>query len=131
VFYRALLTVTLGLAVPSFGAAQAAPHTAPQDTIDASTYEGWKQFSLQCARCHGDDGLGTSFGPNLLPALKSDGSVPSHEAFLALMASGRPDKGMPSAAKLGIDPKYFDGLYSYLKGRSEGRLKGGRPALKP
>jgi hypothetical protein len=35
---------------------------------------------------------------------------------------------MPSAAKMGLDSVYFDGLYLYLKGRSDGRLHGGRPA---
>jgi hypothetical protein len=35
---------------------------------------------------------------------------------------------MPSAAKMGVDSTYFEGLYQYLKARSEGLLHGGRPA---
>jgi mono/diheme cytochrome c family protein len=100
------------------------------DSVDAATYDGWKQYSLQCARCHGDDALGTSFGPNLVASLRSDGTIPSREAFLALLASGRPDKGMPAAATLGLDQKYFDGIYEYLSGRSAGRFRGGRPVRK-
>ena len=50
------------------------------------------------------------------------------EEFLDVLTHGRTDKGMPSAAKMGLDSVYFEGLYSYLKGRSDGRLHGGRPA---
>jgi mono/diheme cytochrome c family protein len=83
---------------------------------------------LHCARCHGDDAHGTSFAPSLVVALGSDGRVPTRDDFLSLLTNGREDKGMPSAAKMGLDSMYFDGLYQYLKGRSDGRFHGGRPA---
>ncbi|HTO74182.1 MAG TPA: c-type cytochrome [Gemmatimonadales bacterium] len=128
---RSLLLAAL---VPSAGVVSAQEaaadrwHHAPRDTVSITAYQGWQQYSLQCARCHGEDALGTSFAPDLVLALKPDGDVPTREAFLAVLAGSREPKGMPSAARLGIDPVYFDGLYEYLKGRSEGRLKGGRPA---
>jgi mono/diheme cytochrome c family protein len=103
-------------------------HPPPRDTVDVPLYKAWQQYSLQCARCHGEDGQGTSFGPSLLHALKPDGDVPTREAFLDVLIHGRHDKGMPSAAKMGLDSVYFDGLYDYLKGRSDGRLHGSRPA---
>jgi mono/diheme cytochrome c family protein len=103
-------------------------HPPPRDTVDLAAYKGWQQYSLQCARCHGEDGQGTSFAPSLVEALKPDGHAPSKEEFLQILTKGREDKGMPSAAKLGLDSLYFDGLYQYLKGRSDGRLHGGRPA---
>lgn len=103
-------------------------HPAPRDTVDLAAYKGWQQFSLQCARCHGEDAQGTSFGPSLLVALRPDGHAPTREKFLSVLTDGRPDKGMPSAAKMGVDSAYFEGLYQYLKGRSDGRLHGGRPA---
>lgn len=103
-------------------------HPAPRDTLDAESYDGWKQFSLHCARCHGEDAQGTSFGPSLVAALQPSGHVPSRDDFMTVLALGRPDKGMPSAGTLGLDAAHFAGLYSYLKGRSEGRLHGGRPA---
>jgi len=116
---------TLSVAV----AASADPyHPSPRDTVDIPLYKAWQQYSLQCARCHGEDGQGTSFGPSLLHALGPDGDVTTREAFLDVLTHGRPDKGMPSAAKMGLDPSYFDGLYAYLKARSDGRLHGGRPA---
>ena len=103
-------------------------HPPPRDTVDVATYKAWQQYSLQCARCHGEDGQGTSFGPSLLVALRPDGHAPSREEFMDILIEGRNDKGMPSAAKMGIDSVYFDGLYRYLKGRSDGRLHGARPA---
>lgn len=114
-------------------AAAAAPvadpyHPPPRDTVEGPLYKAWQQYSLQCARCHGEDGQGTSFAPSLLVALRPDGHVPTREEFLTVLTKGREDKGMPSADKMGIDSIYFDPLYDYLKGRSDGRLHGGRPA---
>jgi mono/diheme cytochrome c family protein len=103
-------------------------HPPPRDTVDAETYNGWKQYSLHCARCHGDDALGTTFGPNLVTSLGPKGEVSTREDFLEVLRNGRHDKGMPSAAKMGLDSVYFEGLYRYLAGRGSGVLKGGRPA---
>jgi len=103
-------------------------HPAPRDTVDVAEYRAWQQYQLQCARCHGEDAQGSSFGPSLLTGLKPDGNVPTQTEFLNVLANGRKDKGMPTAAKIGIDSTYFDGLYQYLKGRSDGQFHGGRPA---
>ena len=105
----------------------APPHTVPLDTIPPEAYEGWKQYQLVCSRCHGEEAQGSSFGPSLLAALKPEGGIPTKEAFVQLLVSGRPDKGMPSAKTLGLDPKYFDGMYDYLHGRATGTYKPGRP----
>jgi mono/diheme cytochrome c family protein len=120
---------TASPAAPAVSAAMADPyHPRPRDTVEVAAYKGWQQYSLQCARCHGEDGQGTSFAPSLVVALKPDGHTPSQAEFLDILTKGREDKGMPSAGKLGLDSVYFDGLYQYLKGRSDGRLHGGRPA---
>ena len=119
------LAASLLTAAP-LGAQTQAP--VPRDTLDAATYEGWKQYSLACARCHGEEAQGTSFGPNLLVSLRPDGSVPTREAFVALLLTGRPDKGMGSAETLGLAPEHIDQVHAYLSGRSEGRFHGGRPA---
>jgi mono/diheme cytochrome c family protein len=114
-------------ATPSVAAADPY-HPPPRDTVDLAAYRGWQQYSLQCARCHGEDAQGSSFGPSLLLALGPEGHTPTREEFLDVLTHGRSDKGMPSAAKMGLDSTYFEGLYQYLKGRSDGRLHGGRPA---
>ena len=103
-------------------------HPAPRDTVPAAAYNGWKQYSLHCARCHGEEAQGTSFAPSLLTALGADGSISSQDRFFALLSEGRASKGMPSAGTMGLDSTYFAGLYQYLKGRADGVLHGGRPA---
>ena len=83
---------------------------------------------LNCARCHGDEALGSTFGPSLVESLGPTGQIRTRENFLDVLQNGRKDKGMPTAAKMGLDSVYFDGLYRYLSGRGSGKLKGGRPA---
>ncbi|HEU5169402.1 MAG TPA: hypothetical protein VFU46_02630, partial [Gemmatimonadales bacterium] len=40
-------------------------HRPPRDTVSAVVYEGWKYYNLNCARCHGEDVLGTTIAPHL------------------------------------------------------------------
>ena len=118
-------------AAPVAAAPPAGPdpyHPAPRDTVDAETYQGWKQYMLNCARCHGDEATGSTFGPSLVRSLGSTGEITTREKFVDVLQNGRKDKGMPTAAKMGLDSVYFDGLYRYLAGRGSGKLKGGRPA---
>jgi cytochrome c len=103
-------------------------HPSPRDTVDSEMYNGWKQYSIHCARCHGDDALGSSFGPSLVKSLGPTGEITTRESFLDVLRTGRKKEGMPSAAKMGLDSAYFSGLYRYLAARGSGQLKGGRPA---
>ena len=79
-------------------------HQAPKDTVDQATYDGWKQFNLNCARCHGEDVLGTTIAPHLIVSLKPDGPINTQELFVQIVCAGRPAKGMPSWCALGMDP---------------------------
>lgn len=103
-------------------------HPAPRDTVEVALYRGWQQYSVHCARCHGEDGQGSSFAPSLLTGMRPGGKAGTREEFMDILINGRTANGMPTAAKIGIDSLYFDGLYRYLQGRSEGRYHGGRPA---
>ncbi len=105
-------------------------HSAPRDTVDNDTYQGWKQFELNCARCHGEYGVGTTFAPALIVSLKDEGTVPSMESFITTVCAGRPDKGMPSWCALGLEMDKIQRMYSYLKGRADGKIGAGRPAVK-
>jgi hypothetical protein len=106
-------------------------HQAPRDTVDQATYDGWKQYNLNCARCHGEDVLGTTIAPHLVVSLKPDGPINTPELFTQTVCAGRPEKGMPSWCALGMDPAKISQIYSYVKGRSEGKIHPGRPAVKP
>jgi mono/diheme cytochrome c family protein len=105
-------------------------HRAPLDTVSQQVYQGWKQFNLNCARCHGEDVQGTTIAPHLIVSLRPDGSTPTKELFTQTVCAGRPEKGMPAWCALGLEMDKIDAIYSYVKGRSEGKLHAGRPAVR-
>jgi mono/diheme cytochrome c family protein len=105
-------------------------HQAPRDTVTQDVYDGWKQFNLNCARCHGEDALGTSFAPHLILSLKPDGPINTKELFVQTVCAGRPEKGMPAWCALGLDLSKINDIYLYVKGRSDAKLAPGRPAVK-
>jgi mono/diheme cytochrome c family protein len=121
------LTLVMG-AGPA--AAQNEYRLIPRDTVDNEIYQGWKQFELNCARCHGEYAVGTSFAPALVASLKEGGTVPTKEAFITTVCAGRPDKGMPGWCALGLEMEKIERMYLYIKGRADGKIHAGRPAVK-
>jgi mono/diheme cytochrome c family protein len=105
-------------------------HQAPRDTVSQQVYEGWKQFNLNCARCHGEDVLGTTIAPHLIMSLKPDGPINTKELFVQTVCAGRPAKGMPSWCALGLDMDKIQSIYAYVKGRSDAKIGPGRPAVR-
>lgn len=105
-------------------------HQAPRDTVSQAVYDGWKQFNLNCARCHGEDVLGTTIAPHLIVSLKPEGPINTKEAFLQVVCAGRAEKGMPAWCPLGMEPGTIEKIYSYVKARSDGKMSSGRPARK-
>jgi hypothetical protein len=43
----------------------------PDGTVDWYTYSGYIRYELSCLRCHGPDGLGSSYAPSLVDSLKT------------------------------------------------------------
>jgi mono/diheme cytochrome c family protein len=105
-------------------------HRAPLDTVTQQVYDGWKQFNLNCARCHGEDVQGTTIAPHLVTSLKPDGPINTKELFVQTVCAGRPAKGMPAWCPLGLEMDKIEAIYSYVKGRSDGKIRTGRPAVK-
>ena len=105
-------------------------HRAPLDTVAQLVYEGWKQFNLNCARCHGEDVQGTTIVPHLIVSLRPDGPINTKELFVQTVCAGRPEKGMPSWCALGMDMEKINQIYAYVKGRSDSKIHPGRPAVK-
>jgi hypothetical protein len=105
-------------------------HTAPLDTVPQPVYEGWKQFNLNCARCHGEDVLGTSIAPHLIMSLKPNGPINTKELFMSTVCAGRPQKGMPAWCSLGLGMDKIEQIYLYVKGRSDAKIHPGRPAVR-
>lgn len=106
-------------------------HQAPRDTVSQEVYDGWKQFNLNCARCHGEDVQGTTIAPHLILSLKPAGPINTKEIFVQTVCAGRPAKGMPSWCALGMDLPTIQKIYAYVKGRSDAKIAPGRPAVKP
>jgi hypothetical protein len=126
---------TESAATPTQTAAASAPlrdpyHTAPLDTVPQQVYDGWKQFNLNCARCHGEDAQGTTIAPHLIVSLKPDGPINTKELFVQTVCAGRPAKGMPSWCSLGMEMPTIEAIYSYVKGRSDAKIHPGRPAVR-
>ncbi len=105
-------------------------HQAPLDTVSQQVYDGWKQFNLNCARCHGEDVQGTTIAPHLIVSVRPDGPTPTKELFMQTVCAGRPEKGMPAWCPLGLEMGKIEAIYFYVKGRSEGKIHLGRPALR-
>jgi len=105
-------------------------HQAPRDTVSEAVYDGWKQFNLNCARCHGEDVLGTTIAPHLIMSLKPDGPINTKELFMQTVCAGRPAKGMPAWCALGLGMDKIGDIYLYVKGRSDAKIGPGRPAVK-
>jgi mono/diheme cytochrome c family protein len=92
------------------------------DKVDAKTLQGWRTWrALACERCHGAEQEGL-VGPPLVESLK----VLSKEDFHNVMMNGRPEKGMPPFNTSQMVTQNWEGLYAYLKGRSDGQIKPGR-----
>ena len=90
--------------------------------VDAKTLMGWKTWrALACERCHGAEQEGL-VGPALVESLKTL----SKEDFHTLMINGRPEKGMPPFNTSAMVNQNWEGLYAYLKGRSDGKIAPGR-----
>ena len=103
------------------------PENAPK--VSPTEYEGWRQYSVNCARCHGQDVLPNPVAANLLISLASGGPIDTPEKFSQVVTEGRPHRGMP-AFKSTMSPDQIQAVYAYVKGRAEKRITPGRP-VKP
>jgi mono/diheme cytochrome c family protein len=89
--------------------------------VDEKTLKGWKTWrALACERCHGAAQEGM-VGPSLVESLKKL----SKEDFHTTIMNGRPEKGMPPFNTSKMVNENWEGLYSYLKGRSDGKIQPG------
>lgn len=103
--------------------ASTAPYQVKDGTkVDPQTLMGWKTWrALACERCHGAQQEGL-VGPALTQSLK----VLSKEEFHDIIMNGRPEKGMPPFNTSQMVNTNWEGLYAYLKGRSDGKIQPGR-----
>ena len=115
-------------------AADAKPYTVKNgNEVDMATYKGFLYYGDECLRCHGPDGMGSSYAPNLTAALKTMTKVQFETTVMSgiKQVSNSSDLVMPA---FGTNPDVVNNLeniYAYLKARSDGALKRGHPEHLP
>jgi len=111
------------------GAEEPKPYTIKDGKVDFHTYNGWRRYTESCLRCHGPDGAGSSYAPDLTQSLKSM----SEDQFKEVVVNGRmnvsqaTENVMPPFGTVEDVMDYLDDIYAYLKARSDGALGRGRP----
>lgn len=89
--------------------------------VDAATLQGWRTWrALACERCHGAQQEG-AVGPSLVESLRRL----SKAEFEQTVLKGRIEKGMPNFGASKMVNDNLEGLYAYLKGRSDGAIQPG------
>jgi mono/diheme cytochrome c family protein len=94
--------------------------------LTTQQYEGWRQYSAQCARCHGQDAIPNPVAANLLESLAPGGPMHTEKAFTTVVTAGRTEKGMPAFGET-LEPGQVGAIYSYLVGRASKKIPAGRP----
>jgi mono/diheme cytochrome c family protein len=94
--------------------------------VSALEYEGWRQYSVHCARCHGQDALPNPVAANLRVSMAPGGPAADKATFIKVVRDGRPERGMPAFGDV-MTPEQIEAVYAYLKGRAEKRIPAGRP----
>jgi methanol metabolism-related c-type cytochrome len=98
-------------------------------SVDWGTFIGYLRYNDTCLRCHGPDGSGSSYAPDLTQALKQI----DYSQFIAAVAGGIKSVNtaqqlvMPSFASDKNVMCFIQELYTYLRARSTGAVGRGRP----
>lgn len=100
--------------------AEEAPYKVEGNKVDSATYKGYQTYKRQrCETCHGQTGEGSAAFPNLLASLKNK----TKEEFNTIVLEGK--GAMPAHKNNKAVADNLDGLYAYLKGRSDGAIPAG------
>jgi methanol metabolism-related c-type cytochrome len=108
----------------------------PDGTVDWYTYVGFNRYSSECLRCHGPDGMGSTYAPALMESIKRI----SYPDFYAVVAGGKQSVSasqglvMPANGENKNVMCYVDAIYVYLRARADDAIGRGRPgkhAAKP
>jgi methanol metabolism-related c-type cytochrome len=101
----------------------------PNGTVDWYTHVGFVRYSSECLRCHGPDGMGSTYAPALIESMKRLG----YADFLTVVAGGKKDVSASQQLVMpanGLNKNvmcYVDAIYIYLRARAEGAIDRGRP----
>lgn len=105
------------------------PYTVKDGKVDKRTFNGWRRYTQSCLRCHGPDGAGSSYGPDLLESVKHT----TEDEFKEVVINGRTNVNaantsvMPPFGEVEDVVTYLDDIWAYLKARADGAVGRGRP----
>ena len=105
------------------------PYIVTDGKVDKKTFNGWRRYTQSCLRCHGPDGAGSSYGPDLLESIKHT----TQEEFNEVVVNGRTNVNvantsvMPPFGEVEDVVTYLDDIWTYLKARADGAVDRGRP----
>lgn len=106
------------------------PYTIEEGKVDKKTYNGWRRYTESCMRCHGPDGAGSSYAPDLVDSVKQM----TQDEFNEVVVNGRTNVNsasenvMPPFGTVEDVMNYLDDIWAYLKARADGAVGRGRPA---
>jgi len=113
------LVFAIGMQSPA--QAQEAPYKVDGNKVDKATLSGYKLYTRErCETCHGQTAEGGGAFPSLVAALKNI----TKEQFVATVTNGK--GAMPSYKDNTKVMEGIDGLYAYVKGRSDGAVPAGK-----
>lgn len=100
-------------------------------TVDWYTFSGFRRYHAECHVCHGPDGLGSTYAPNLAESIKRGVNF---EQFQEVIANGRQQTGatgnsvMPAFGTNRNVMCYIEDIWVYLRARADEAVPRGRPA---
>jgi mono/diheme cytochrome c family protein len=106
------------------------PYTIVDGKVDKKTFNGWRRYTESCLRCHGPDGAGSSYGPNLVKRVREG---MTQDQFNEIVVNGKTDVNtasqnvMPPFGTVEDVMNYLDDMWAYLKARADGAVGRGRP----
>jgi mono/diheme cytochrome c family protein len=121
--------VLLAPYIPAHAADDKLPYSVVNGKVDLPTFNGYRRYGESCLRCHGPDGAGSSYAPDLTNSLKHM----TADQFNEVVINGRKnvttssENVMPSFGLTEDVVNYLPDIYGYLKARSDGALGRGRP----
>lgn len=104
---------------------------APGDFSTANLAVGHEKYNANCAQCHGQDAVGSTFAPSLVNRLKRL----DYASFVDVVTNGKTSFNsstggynvMPGWKNNAAVMEYMNPLWGYLKARADGDLGTGRP----
>ena len=123
-----LIAVAAGLLALGIPNRPLASQEKPSARPSKVEYEGWRQYMVHCARCHGDDAVSGVMAPDLRKSVSSGAT--NEAAFHSAVKAGRRGKGMP-AFQGTLSDEQISAIYAYVAARAKGRLPAGRPGGEP